>query len=198
VLEYVPGRLLLHWVLYGLGLERAQTQTTDEERGLLARYAAGSRVVVELGVFEGVTARLLRGALAEGGELWCIDPFPAGRLGFSYALSIARREVEGAGWGQTKFIRLYSFEAAPAWQQAIDFLFIDADHAYEAVRRDWEDWSPFVRPGGHVALHDSQECARCDSKADTGPVRLVREVLESDERFALVATVDSLTVLERW
>jgi predicted O-methyltransferase YrrM len=38
--------------------------------------------------------------------------------------------------------------------RAIDFLFIDGDHTYEGVKRDFEMYSPLVRPGGLVALHD--------------------------------------------
>ena len=37
----------------------------------------------------------------------------------------------------------------------IDFLFIDGDHAYEAVQRDWEDWSRHVTPAGTSAFHDA-------------------------------------------
>ncbi len=36
----------------------------------------------------------------------------------------------------------------------IDFLFIDGDHHYEAVKRDFELYSPFVRKGGIVGFHD--------------------------------------------
>jgi predicted O-methyltransferase YrrM len=36
-------------------------------------------------------------------------------------------------------------------------LFIDGDHSYEGVRRDWELYSPLVRPGGLIALHDIVE-----------------------------------------
>lgn len=35
-----------------------------------------------------------------------------------------------------------------------DFLFIDASHHYEDVKKDFELWSPLVRPGGWIALHD--------------------------------------------
>lgn len=35
-----------------------------------------------------------------------------------------------------------------------DFLFIDADHSYDSVRADWDNYSPMVREGGLVALHD--------------------------------------------
>jgi hypothetical protein len=35
-----------------------------------------------------------------------------------------------------------------------DFVFIDADHTYEAVRADLAAWYPKVRPGGLLAGHD--------------------------------------------
>ncbi|MGH7992284.1 MAG: class I SAM-dependent methyltransferase [Limisphaerales bacterium] len=38
--------------------------------------------------------------------------------------------------------------------QGIDFLFIDGDHTYEGVKADFEMYSPLVRKGGLVALHD--------------------------------------------
>lgn len=38
--------------------------------------------------------------------------------------------------------------------EGIDFLFIDGDHTYDGVRRDFEMYSPLVRPGGLVAFHD--------------------------------------------
>lgn len=36
----------------------------------------------------------------------------------------------------------------------IDFLFIDADHTYEGVKKDFEMYGPLVRKGGIVAFHD--------------------------------------------
>lgn len=38
--------------------------------------------------------------------------------------------------------------------RSIDFLFIDGDHTYSGVKRDFEDYSPYVRQGGIVAFHD--------------------------------------------
>jgi predicted O-methyltransferase YrrM len=35
-----------------------------------------------------------------------------------------------------------------------DFLFIDGDHTYDSVRKDWDNYSPMVREGGIIALHD--------------------------------------------
>jgi predicted O-methyltransferase YrrM len=36
----------------------------------------------------------------------------------------------------------------------LDFLFIDGDHAYRSVARDFELYAPLVRKGGLVAFHD--------------------------------------------
>jgi len=36
----------------------------------------------------------------------------------------------------------------------VDLLHIDAGHAEEEVRADWEDYSPLLCPGGHAVLHD--------------------------------------------
>jgi predicted O-methyltransferase YrrM len=38
--------------------------------------------------------------------------------------------------------------------EKIDFLFIDGDHTYRGVKMDYELYSPFVRQGGVIALHD--------------------------------------------
>jgi cephalosporin hydroxylase len=36
----------------------------------------------------------------------------------------------------------------------VDFLFIDGRHTYPAVRADYDNYSPLVRKGGIIALHD--------------------------------------------
>ena len=39
----------------------------------------------------------------------------------------------------------------------IDFLFIDGDHSYEGVKKDFEMYSPFVRKGGLIVFHDTND-----------------------------------------
>lgn len=39
-------------------------------------------------------------------------------------------------------------------REKIDFLFIDGDHSYEGVKKDFEMYGPLVRKGGMIALHD--------------------------------------------
>lgn len=36
----------------------------------------------------------------------------------------------------------------------LDFLFIDADHSYKGVKKDFENYFPLLRPGGIIAFHD--------------------------------------------
>ncbi len=36
----------------------------------------------------------------------------------------------------------------------LDFLFIDGDHSYEGVKKDFEMYSPLVRKGGIIAFHN--------------------------------------------
>lgn len=58
-----------------------------------------------------------------------------------------------------RIIHLESAEALKEWREPtnyldIDILHIDADHSYEGVKRDFELWSPCVRPGGLILFHD--------------------------------------------
>jgi len=36
----------------------------------------------------------------------------------------------------------------------IDYLFLDGDHTYEGIQRDYEFYAPLVAPGGLIAFHD--------------------------------------------
>lgn len=51
--------------------------------------------------------------------------------------------------------RMYTHEAATLIKDnSLDFVFIDADHSYEGVKRDLKDWIPKVKKGGYVCGHD--------------------------------------------
>jgi predicted O-methyltransferase YrrM len=42
----------------------------------------------------------------------------------------------------------------------IDFLFIDGDHTYAGVKRDFEMYGALVAPGGLIAFHDIRTTGR--------------------------------------
>jgi cephalosporin hydroxylase len=46
----------------------------------------------------------------------------------------------------------------------LDYLFIDADHTYAGVRRDFEMYSPLLRSGGIAAFHDIVTYAQTKSE----------------------------------
>jgi predicted O-methyltransferase YrrM len=191
---------LFHFGLWCFGLARAETQTTAAERTCLARHAAGKKRLVEIGVWHGVTTRVLQSTMAQHGVLYAVDPFPVGRLRFSTQAVIARREVSKAQERPVVWMRTKSVEAARAYAASgrplVDFIFIDGDHSYEGLRDDWENWRPLVAPDGIIALHDSRSSTeRCIGAA--GSVGFTSDVIVKDPGFDVVEVVDTLTVLRR-
>jgi predicted O-methyltransferase YrrM len=193
-------RVLKQFLLWKIGLARPQTQTTEAERACLARHAAGKKRLAEIGVYQAVTTCRLRQAMAPDGVLLAVDPFAPGRLGFSYDRLIARGEAGRIPNGQVRWLRMTGKEAArdPSVDElgGIDFIFIDGDHTYDGLRCDWEGWRPRVVPGGIVALHDSRSYNGHDIES-AGSVKFTREVILRDPGFAVLETVDSLTVLQK-
>lgn len=192
---------MAHFLLWNLGLAEAETQTSDAERDCLAHHAAGRTRVVEIGVWHGVTTCRLRSAMASNGVLFAVDPYPAGRLGFSAQWHIARKEVAKIPNGIMRWVRSTGVEAARNHTALglgpVDFVFIDGDHSFEGLRSDWEMWSQLVAREGIVTLHDSCSSATRQIDDDAGSVIFTSEVIRRDSRFELVEIVDTLTVLRR-
>lgn len=191
------GAAFFHYLCVVTGFQQAHTQTTDLERATLGRYAASASSAAEIGVFEGVTTKVIAEAMHSSGILYGIDPFFPGRLGICYGKLIAERVLARANLvGRVRWVERLSFDAASLVPDELDFVFIDGDHTYEGFRRDWADWSRKVRPGGVLALHDTQP-TKLSSTAACGACRYFQEIARHDERFYIVETVDSLNVLIR-
>jgi predicted O-methyltransferase YrrM len=182
------------WLAYRAGLRPADTQMTPAERGCLAKHAAGRRSLVEIGVMHGVSTSLLRSVMDPAGTITGIDPHPRGRLGVSFERWIALREIRRHQRGRAILLRRWSHEAAAGWSTPIDFLFIDGDHSWTGIDRDWRSWSGHVLSGGVVALHDSRSLS---GVPDLDSVRYTSDVILADPRFRLIDNVESLSVLER-
>ncbi len=162
----------------------------------LARAARGG-AIVEIGTFRGKsTVACALGARAGGrARIFAVDPFvpfvgpcgghfgPADRVPLYQNLLLAG--VAEDVW----MLHAASVQAAAGWSGPVALLWIDGDHAYEAVKRDVDAWAPFVPPGGIVALHDSLD----DS---LGPRRLIEEMLAGGG-WERVRVVDTMTVLRR-
>jgi len=204
-LTYAPGAAsqrsgLRSRGLFGaLGLRPAIALHTPAEGAMLRHYAEGARCLVEIGVAEGTSAWELRHAADPAGSLYLIDPYLPGRIpGLNMARIVARRLLGGQDGVRPVWIQDFSHEASLGWDDSIDFLLIDGDHSYEGVSRDWQDWSPHVRPGGIVALHDARVFDSGWVEPSDGPVRL-RESIERGGApgWEVMDGVDSLAIVRR-
>jgi len=55
-------------------------------------------------------------------------------------------------------IKTKTYEYANSFlDNSIDLLFIDADHTYEGVKRDYDSWLPKVKSGKYIIFHDSHK-----------------------------------------
>jgi len=71
-------------------------------------------------------------------------------------------------------LRLPSATAAELFNdQSVDAVYIDANHAYDFVKQDIEEWLPKIRPGGILGGHDYG-----DTK-NPGVSQAVNELLEN-------------------
>jgi predicted O-methyltransferase YrrM len=82
-----------------------------------------------------------------------------------------------------------SQEAVAGWQGPIRLLFIDADHAYESTKQDFQLWSPFVVPGGLIAFHDVGSWP--------GVTQFYNELLGSGQGWEQILLVQTLRVVQK-
>jgi predicted O-methyltransferase YrrM len=156
------------WILHGLVL------------------ANRPQVTVEIGSASGWSACMIGSALKAvgNGMLYAIDPHRAttwndGRLVDTYP--VIRANVKQLGLENfVTIVRRTSEEAARDWRRRIDMIFIDGDHSYEGVRRDWELFLPHMAPFSFVVFHDTMwEVGDVNEeyrRADMGVPRFVDEL----------------------
>lgn len=65
------------------------------------------------------------------------------------------------------------------WNKPIKFLFIDADHSYDGVKKDFELFEPFVMSGGFIAMHD------IDLVGHPGVYKYFQEVMDTN-KFTMI------------
>lgn len=70
-------------------------------------------------------------------------------------------ELLGAFGDRNRMLHMTSEEASRRFpDNSLDFVYVDADHVYESVRKDLTLWYPKVKVGGVFAGHDYAE-RRC-------------------------------------
>jgi len=191
---------LRHPVCAWLGLRPALAQHTAAEHAAFRRWAAGRSTLVEIGVAEGVSALALREGMKEDGVLFLIDPFHLSRAPMlNFMKRAARKTVGGCARGRAIWIEKFSQEASKMWKEPIDLIVIDGDHSEAGVERDWNDWSPFVTPGGAVVFHDARIFEGGWTSPEYGPVKLVDRLFRNggSTGWKIADEVHSLVIVER-
>lgn len=113
--------------------------------------------ICEIGAFNGGTLALFSAIAPQDAKIISID--------LNYSTKQIRAFPYFANHNQ-QVVCLSGDSQAPAtvaefekWLQSeqLDFLFIDGDHSYPGVSKDFDRYSPYVRPGGCIIFHDIVE-----------------------------------------
>lgn len=189
---------MLHYARVLAGLDLPKTQTTPAEREVLAALLPGAKRVVEIGVFEGFTTRMLAERADPDATIYGIDPFPAGRLGICWGERIARSyNGRHLANGKVHLIAKCSTDVGGDVPTPVDLVFIDGDHSEAGVAADWAHWSERVGSGGIIALHDSLLTPDKPDGYTLGSIEYFRDHIRYDQCFDIVRQQDSLSVLRK-
>jgi hypothetical protein len=138
---------------------------------ILKRIPADKKVKgVEVGVYRGSTARCVLAARPLCTHVM-VDPWKSPKAHERYAKAPGIMNKYGQDRfdrcyeavcklaenykGRAKIFRMYSTEAAQLFEdKSLDYVFIDGEHSYEAVKEDIAYWLPKVKEGGWIGGHD--------------------------------------------
>lgn len=180
---------------------------TRGEEAVLFRLARGvprDECIVELGSWFGRSAILLGGGSRHGNRapVFALDLFRAAGCAQELLEQRAGNEAQdfwnrfhrnlgAAGLEQhVTAIRGETAELGSHWAgPAVGLLFIDADHSYDGVSRDWHGWKSRLAPRARLAFHDYE------NPAYEGVTRFVNELVAT-RAIRAVDRRDSIFVAE--
>lgn len=130
---------------------------------MVKRFPSGSHFV-EIGCWKGKSASFMAVEIINSGkqinfdciDIWSEDPYlPTGQdlLGNEF-YSMFLENTKPVSHIVNPIRKDSSTAAADYPDKSIDFVFIDADHTYEGVKRDLAAWYPKMKVGGIFAGHD--------------------------------------------
>lgn len=98
-------------------------------------------------------------AIPEIGHVYGIDSFEgdihAGERDIEQLYKYVTDKQKELELNNITFIKGFFDDVVKTWDKKIDILHIDGLHTYEAVKNDFEKWSPFVKENGIILMHDT-------------------------------------------
>lgn len=128
--------------------EHGYANTTKGLLDMIEECITENDFVIEVGCFSGVSSRIFALGCK---ELYCVDPYSWP------AVFEAEKMFESmmSDYPNIKKIKMASVEASKVYKDySVDFIYIDADHTYQAVLEDINSWVSKVKPGGYLGGHD--------------------------------------------
>jgi predicted O-methyltransferase YrrM len=167
-------------------------------RDLIGACKYGARV--EVGSYRGKSAVALCRGLPETAAngrptLYCVEPhkpfkgFYGGEFGPKDRGEFYKVMLATEGFQRVALVNLSSEVVTPGWREPLGFIFIDGDHTYAGVKRDFDSWAPHLMAGALIAFDDSVD-PKC------GPFQLVEELLQTAD-FELVSRSGKITTLRK-
>jgi len=187
-------------LLYMLNLnESTEGMISEEEEVLLFELAKGVKdgCIVEIGSYRGKsTIALAMGSMAGNKKtIYAIDPYVpfkgiyGGNFGPEDKKYFMANLIRTGCYSVVQVINLKSEEVARNWAKPVELLWIDGDHTYEGVTKDWKSWNPYLTQNAKIAFHDSID-------PNIGPFHLIKELLEKDE-YIIDVQVGTITVIKK-
>ncbi|MES2499602.1 MAG: class I SAM-dependent methyltransferase [Pseudomonadota bacterium] len=168
-----------------------------DEAMLLYSLARDSKsgCIVEVGSYRGRSSVFLGKGSIDGfnAPVYAIDPHKSfvgvlgGVFGPKDRTTFYRAMLENECSEIVSLINLSSELFAHAWQEPISLLWIDGDHSYDGVKRDFDCWLPSLQPNAKIAFDDATD-------PDLGPRKLINELIASG-KYIEVTNIGKVVVL---
>jgi predicted O-methyltransferase YrrM len=155
-----------------------------------------SGCILEIGSYRGRSTVFLGKGSLDGANIpvFAIDPhatftgilggiFGSGDRAIFYRTMLANDCSE-----IVSLINLSSEFFSNQWKSPVSLLWIDGDHSYEGVRRDFYCWEPHLLPEAFIAFDDALD-------PNLGPFRLIDELVKS-MKYQKLACVGKVVVLK--